>query len=243
MFSPAEIGSRIVADNQRNDHFTADPIFMVQKLHRIFGIDPEFTDNVLWQHGDEYTELPVNLTEACEAFYQDNFRPPVCIADGVLYGRGDDLPDTSEVDEYFSDIRRIGYYDEWDNVQPFFSQAGAERYIQENGHNLKKPRIYVECAYRNREWLAMRKHLIGCSRALELARSIERHCPCGARPESPNTHAHVPGCEVAELIQVLGGECATVAGNYQKAIEPDYWPDTENRRLKAQLAEASGATA
>ncbi len=80
-------------------------------------------------------------------------------------------------------------------------------------------------------------------KALELARSIEQHCPCGARPESPNTHPHVLGCEVAELIQVLGGECATVAGNYQRAVEPDCWPDTENRRLKAQLAEASGATA
>ncbi len=57
-------------------------------------------------------------------------------------------------------------------------------------------------------------------RALDLALAIERHCPCGARPESPNTHPHVLGCEVAELIQALGGECATVAGNYERAVTP-----------------------
>ena len=54
-------------------------------------------------------------------------------------------------------------------------------------------------------------------RALELAKAIERHCPCGARPESPNTHAHDLGCQVADLIILLGGECATVAGNYRMA--------------------------
>lgn len=33
--------------------------------------------------------------------------------------------------------------------------------------------------------------------ALEGAlREVERHCPCGARPESPNTHPHVGGCPV-----------------------------------------------
>lgn len=29
---------------------------------------------------------------------------------------------------------------------------------------------------------------------------IERHCPCGARPESPHTHPHVGGCPVSEAL-------------------------------------------
>lgn len=29
---------------------------------------------------------------------------------------------------------------------------------------------------------------------------IERHCPCGARPESPDTHPHVIGCPVARAL-------------------------------------------
>ena len=32
---------------------------------------------------------------------------------------------------------------------------------------------------------------------------IERHCPCGARPESPFTHPHVGGCRVAEAIMLV----------------------------------------
>lgn len=39
-------------------------------------------------------------------------------------------------------------------------------------------------------------------RRLEAAlREIERHCPCGARPESPRSHPHVGGCPVAEAIE------------------------------------------
>lgn len=29
---------------------------------------------------------------------------------------------------------------------------------------------------------------------------VEQHCPCGARPESPNTHPHVFGCPVGNAL-------------------------------------------
>lgn len=38
---------------------------------------------------------------------------------------------------------------------------------------------------------------------LKLIDEIEMHCPCGARPESLNTHPHVGGCPVAELKRLL----------------------------------------
>lgn len=31
---------------------------------------------------------------------------------------------------------------------------------------------------------------------------FERHCPCGARPESPATHPHVGGCPVYEALYI-----------------------------------------
>ena len=40
-------------------------------------------------------------------------------------------------------------------------------------------------------------------RVRELMKEIERHCPCGARPESPRTHHHVIGCPVEAAISVL----------------------------------------
>lgn len=43
-------------------------------------------------------------------------------------------------------------------------------------------------------------------------REVERHCPCGARPESLRTHPHVISCPVG---RVLGG---TVADNYEEAV-------------------------
>ena len=33
----------------------------------------------------------------------------------------------------------------------------------------------------------------------------ERFCPCGARPESPTTHPHVPGCPVALALEEVDG--------------------------------------
>jgi len=40
-------------------------------------------------------------------------------------------------------------------------------------------------------------------RMLELIDEIEMHCPCGARPESLNIHAHVSGCNVDQLKVLL----------------------------------------
>jgi hypothetical protein len=41
---------------------------------------------------------------------------------------------------------------------------------------------------------------------LEALLFAERHCPCGARPESPDTHPHVPGCVIAAAIKKARGE-------------------------------------
>ena len=53
--------------------------------------------------------------------------------------------------------RRFGVFE---FVQACFTEAAAQQYIDENKHNLKKPRIYVYSGDRNREWQAVRKHLM-----------------------------------------------------------------------------------
>ena len=52
-----------------------------------------------------------------------------------------------------------------------------------------------------------------------LLREIELHCPCGARPESPNTHPHVIGCPV-ELALVLAGNLSAAYGIDRTAASP-----------------------
>jgi hypothetical protein len=51
----------------------------------------------------------------------------------------------------------IGYH----NVQPFFSNEGAEKFIRENEHNLNGPMIYVASGWNNDEWKAIRSILVG----------------------------------------------------------------------------------
>lgn len=35
---------------------------------------------------------------------------------------------------------------------------------------------------------------------VEALKHAERFCPCGARPESPHTHSHVPGCPIERAL-------------------------------------------
>lgn len=45
---------------------------------------------------------------------------------------------------------------------------------------------------------------------LAALKEVERHCPCGARPESPRTHPHVDGCPVGEAIAKAEGKAVTL---------------------------------
>lgn len=58
------------------------------------------------------------------------------------------------------DIRRVYYQDRWETVSVFFTRAGAEDYIKRNAHRLKEPRIDVDSAYRNEEWIMVREWLM-----------------------------------------------------------------------------------
>jgi hypothetical protein len=46
----------------------------------------------------------------------------------------------------------------------------------------------------------LERHRITVQTLQIIAKEIERHCPCGARPESLNTHPHVCGCPVERLL-------------------------------------------
>ena len=161
-----DIGARIIADNRKNDHCTADPIFVVQEQKRIYGIDTEYDPPIEWQHGDEYTALDDEQAAIAEAFFQEHCEAPKFIVAGVAFGRRIDPEPARDEADYISDLRRVGYHEYWDFVQPFFTGESAEYYIETNSHRHRgKLRVYVDSAYRNWEWQAMRKML---------AESVER---------------------------------------------------------------------
>ena len=57
------------------------------------------------------------------------------------------------------DWERVGYLDIWEFVTACFTREGCEKYIESNGYNLNSPRIYVASAYRNQEFISVRKML------------------------------------------------------------------------------------
>ena len=132
MFTLAEIGERIQTQDNR---ITSHPIFLVEEKRRVWGIDPTYSDDVLiaWLNADGDEPSP-RLAAALERNYQDGCR-----------SRGK--------------YRRVGYIEIWVFVQACFTEAAANRYIAENRHNLKSPRVYVASGYRNFEWIAIRAML------------------------------------------------------------------------------------
>lgn len=85
-------------------------------------------------------------------------------ADNFVWVDSDEeiINDETELPESCNEesFEKVGVQDIWISVQPFFSRVGAEKYIEENRHNMAEPRIYVESAHRNDEWQAVRKHIL-----------------------------------------------------------------------------------
>jgi excinuclease UvrABC helicase subunit UvrB len=122
---------------EQNNRITANPIFTVQRKERIYGLDSSYSDDHIWlDQGDE--------------IYDEDL-----------------IMELNRKDYDFEDIDKryykCYYRDEWINVQPFFTEVAANRYLDINGHNLggrENCRIYVESGYRNAEWQAIREYFL-----------------------------------------------------------------------------------
>jgi hypothetical protein len=129
-----DIGERLRTQDNR---FTADPIFLVQQRVRTYGIDIDYDPQIAWLYADDPNEVTPELAAKLEAQYQKD---------------GEDEPEG---------YRRVGYAERWDYVQPFFTEAAADHFIATMAHRFRGPlRTYVDCAYRNWEWQAVRNHLM-----------------------------------------------------------------------------------
>ena len=170
--------------NQDNAH-TADPIFMVQEKKRIYGFDLDYADDTkvefIDQDGTEVSEeerreayeeaLETQEHEYEPASYEKWLKVHAAAMDNrhttdeeklaayEAYKVRDAADDFTTWCHDHPAWRAVGYQDHWVNVQPFFTRPGAEAYLWINGHNLKDPRIYVESAFRNAEWQAIRLFL------------------------------------------------------------------------------------
>jgi hypothetical protein len=134
---------------------TAEPIYVVQQRKRMYGIDPDLCDDgeVVWLDCmNDHDEIEAEEAKKLEDTYNE----------------------TLEVPENYT---RTGYMDTWEFVQPFFTKKGAEEYIEANRHRLTDPRIYVDSAYRNKEWQEVRNRLTQYSIGIKQSTSADAFAP------------------------------------------------------------------
>ena len=133
-FTMPDIGRLLATQDNRATRW---PMFLVQQRVRLSGLDPRWTDEVVWVRDGE--EVGAEETAKLEAAYEETGDEP-------------------------EDCLRTGYVDQWEFVTCCFTEAAAQRYIDANGHNLREPRIYVESAHRNTEWIDVREHLLALAK-------------------------------------------------------------------------------
>ena len=117
---------------------TAEPMFVVYQIKRIYGLDPDYTEETTWTHS-EGEETDPEIIAALEAL--DDAGSPT-IHDGTAY-------------------ERVGYIDIDQFVTVCLTRKGAEAFIARMKHRLNKPHIDVDTFYRNAEMIELRHHLMG----------------------------------------------------------------------------------
>lgn len=130
-----EIAERMHGQDNRA---TVHPTFIVQQKRRIYGLDLDYTDKKAWIYdGDEVA----TTRKGEKRFLREN-----------------DMTEAQAWESGF--LQETGYVDIHEFVQVFFSCEEANAYIKANRHNLTDPRVYVDSAYRNYEWQAIRSVLL-----------------------------------------------------------------------------------
>jgi hypothetical protein len=121
---------------------TKHPLFIVQQKRRTYGMDADIDDIPFvwrWKEDWEYTCEPGAIVQ--------QIREDVHTAHEVVHLEDD------EIDPEELGYERLAYVEHWDFVTAHFTRKAAQRYIDENRHNLSDPRIYVSSQYRCREWI------------------------------------------------------------------------------------------
>jgi len=124
-----EIGYLIRTQGNR---CTSDPIFIVQRRRRTYGVDTDFTDKTVWMDSD----------------HEEATADEAARLDKLLRKNGE-----------VANWKKYGFVEHWDFVTACFTEQGCKDYLAVDGHNLGETRIYVASGYRNAEWIAVRKFL------------------------------------------------------------------------------------
>lgn len=127
----------------QNNRITADPLFIVQQERKVWGMEEGYSDEFEWYHAD-----------LAETFLEEDAIEEVRARDSV------ELDDDEEIDLEDHGYRKVFYTKYWDFVTAHFTEKAAQRYLDQNAHNLSNPRVYVTSQYRCDEWNRVRRFLM-----------------------------------------------------------------------------------
>lgn len=132
---PAEIQTLIERLHTQDNRITDNPLFAVQQRVTVGGMGNGYEDGWVWANSNSEEVQDDDLAAELNA----------------RFTAGEAEPDG---------YRRVGFKECWEFVTGSLTEAGAQAYIDCNGHNLRQPRIYAYGSYRNAEFIALRRWLM-----------------------------------------------------------------------------------
>lgn len=145
-----DMGHRIIEQDGR---ITAEPLFAVMQKREIV-VDGDYDhDRIVWigeegREADEETAVQLNAMR--------NDIDSDCFMDNEIK-----LIDEEEGTEEW---RYLAIKDVDEFVTACFTEHGCEEYLKVNGHNLRRPFIYVFSGNRNAEFISLRKLMIDAAK-------------------------------------------------------------------------------
>lgn len=136
-----------------NEHHTANPLFIVEKLERITGIDTQYDPEYFW--ADDSNEGQLTTEELQEE-----------LADWLSDGNECDPFDPEWDDKVTTNngtkilYEKIGYVEKWEYVCSHFTREAAEAFIKRKKHDYQDLRVYVDSQYWCHEFNAIINGLI-----------------------------------------------------------------------------------
>jgi len=148
----------------QNNRMTAEPVWLVEQMRRIYGMDADYTDNYVWscKEDSEYSyepdEIQAKIIEdhwcgAAENQWHGCTQEKLWGSDPCeICAEG--FP-ASDVDPEEYGYEQIGYHEYYEYVCVHFTESAAQLYVDQNSHRLNKPRVFVHSQYRCWEWNAV----------------------------------------------------------------------------------------
>ncbi len=146
---------KAIAENLRtqDNRCTANPVFCVQGLERI--------GPLIVGHGTG--DLAFYDRDDMESIYHDGPDPK----------RWELLESQHDDDDLPDHILPFSYMEKWFTVQTCFTEAGCQRYLDQDGHNVRRQyhevRIYADSFNRNLEMLEVREHILNHTDVIKVA--------------------------------------------------------------------------